>query len=456
MELIKDIIADSIQIEKKEIQPCLQQVNFTVPADKVEKGYNTIARAFAKEAKISGFRSGKAPISVVKSLYKDKIQEETVKELVSFAFNKGTEDLKDDMISYKFSEKENPEVKLGSDFTFSVQLNVAPKIELPNYTGVKIEIPKLEIKEEEIEKRLDYFRDIYGKFEKSDSAAEANDMLKVSYTSDIELPEDAPETAKRLVNAEENYLWLNENDIIPGMNKYLHSAEAGKDYEAEIVFPDNYNETSLSGKKGNYKVNVIEVQRKSPIKSDEELCSKLMVKDLDELKNRLKEQSEMELDNNTRSLKENKLIEIISKDLDFPIPPDMLEEAIQAELKKIMESKFGQDKDQNKAKEEFEKNKEEFLKEAKVNAEKHLRVYLLLRKIAHAENINVEPDEFDSHVDNMSRYYGYNNKDLKQRLLSSGNYTKIVDNIMIQKVTDFLINKAEIEFTDSKSNSETK
>ena len=85
MDLVANIVNDSIKVETKELEPCLQQVDITIPAEKVESGYNRIAKQFAKEAKLSGFRAGKAPVHVIKNLYKKKIEEELKKKQELFS-----------------------------------------------------------------------------------------------------------------------------------------------------------------------------------------------------------------------------------------------------------------------------------------------------------------------------------------------------------------------------------
>ena len=320
MDLVANIVNDSIKVETKELEPCLQQVDITIPADKVESGYNRIAKQFAKEAKLSGFRAGKAPVSVVKNLYKKNIEEETLKELLSASFQKASKDQGENLLSYSFPKEKSPELKIGSDFTFTLRFNIAPEIEIPEYNGIKIELEKQSVDEKEIKSRIDYFREIYGKFEKIDAPASDGDMIKVSYTSDLELAEDASDGAKKLVNSDMNYIWLNQNDIIPGINKVLKGTKADDSVKFEATFPDNYTEKELSEKVVKYDIKVLEVQHKTPIDSDEELCTKLMVKNLDELKERITKQSEVELENSYKNVKRTKVVDVLTKGLDFPVP----------------------------------------------------------------------------------------------------------------------------------------
>ncbi len=454
MDLISNIVSDSIKIEKKELEPCLQQVDISIPADKVQSGYNKIAKQFAREAKLPGFRPGKAPVQVIKNRYKKNIEEETLKELLSLSFQKASQEEGEDLLSYSFPKDKTPKLTLGDEFTATLRFNTAPEIELPEYKGVKVQVEKKNIDEKEVEERINYFREVYGKFEKVEAPAAEGDMLQVSYTSDIELSEDASDNAKRLVSTELNYVWLNQNDIIPGINKVLKGAKADDVVKFEAEFPENHTEKDLAGKTGKYDIKVLEVQHKNPIESDEELCSKLMVKNLDELKERISKQSEMEIENTYKTVKRTKAVEALTKYLDFPVPPDMLQDSTMNEFSALANAKMqdakGKEETEEKSDDEKKEEREQMMTEAKENAAKKLRNFLLLRKIGKNEKIEVSEEEVEKHIQSMSYYYGYKPEELKQRLVETGNISQVYDDVLINKVTDFIAENADVEYVEPK------
>ena len=446
MNMISDIVKDSVKVEKKELEPCLQQIDFTIPSDKVELGYNKLAKSFAKEAKLQGFRPGKAPISMVKKLYKKNIEEEMVKELCSAAFQPLSEDI--DMLSYNFIDNKQPEIKLGSDFSFSLKVDIAPEIKLPEYKGIKIELEKNELKEEELEDKIKYFREIYGKFENVEGGAGEGDMLKVSYTSDIELPEDAKGHVKNLINSDVNYIWLNKNDdMIPGINKTLKGKKSGETVKHEAKYADDFEEKALAGKIVNYEIKIDEVQKKVPIESDEELCSKLMVKNMDELKDRIKKMAEQEVETANNTLIRNKVIEILTKNLDFPVPPGLLKEAAANEFSSMVNEKMKDEKaDKEIVMKELKDNRDKLMKDAEEKAIGRVRNFLFLRKIGKIEKLQVEDHELDRHIQEMSHYYGQKPEEIKKRLVDSGNISQVVDEVLINKVTDLIAKDAEVTY----------
>ena len=136
----------------------------------------------------------------------------------------------------------------------------------------------------------------------------------------------------------------------------------------------------------------------------------------------------------------------------FQYPPDMLQDSTNNELNMLINAKM-QDKkgkDKEKAEEEVKNEREQLMKEAKENAAKKLRNFLLLRKIGKEEKIEVVEEEVDKHIQSMSYYYGYKPEELKKRLIDTGNISQVYDDVLINKVTDFIADKAEVEYVDSK------
>lgn len=437
-------IGDAIRVEKKDVEPCVKQADFVIPVQQVRQGYELILKGFAGNANIPGFRKGKAPANIIKNLYAKEVQSETLHELVGACFTKLSDD---EVIAESICLPEGgkmPEVlDLASDFKISFVYNYYPVVDLPEYKGVVVEAPKSQVSDEEVDKRMAMYREVYGRFDKADSPAQASDMVKVSYTSDIELAPEAPDYVRRLVKTDENYIWLGQNEMLPGVNAALIGAKAGEIREISVEFPASHTEKELAGKKGSYKISVIEVQRKTPLADDQELCSKLMVKTIDELKDSMRRQLERDLKRGDEAAKRSKIVETICKGASFAVPPIMLEEISAGELRKILTSRLKPGASEEDAKKEFEANRDALLAEAREKATERLRQFIILKAIAKKEEIKLEQDEFNQHIKGISDYLGYSPANVLKRLTSTGRITKVVDDCLVGKVTDFLVANAK-------------
>ena len=447
MDLISKKITEAIRVVKKDVEPCVKQADFIVPPPQVKASYEIILKEYAKNADIPGFRKGKAPPNIVKNLYDKKVQSETIYELMGACFAKATEDedCVPDSAGFPKDVKPPEQLDLAADFTVSLMFNVYPKFDLPEYKGIKIESPKNKTSDEELEKRLTFYREIYGRFEKVDAPAEKGDMLKVSYSSDVELPPDTPEHVRRMVKADENYIWLNDNEMLPGANACLIGGSVGKTCETTVEFPVTHEEKALAGKKGSYAITILEVQRKRPLTDDQELFSKFMVKNVEELKDTIRKQLDRESKRETDAAKRTKVLDAVTVGVDFPVPPVLVEEVTQSELRKIINGKIKPDASEEEMLKEFEGNRDVFMAEARQKATYRVRQFLVLREIAKKEGLKVEQEEFNRHIQGISDYLGYSSNNLMKRLADTGRLAKVVDDCLAGKVTDFLVaNSQEI------------
>ena len=378
-------LADVLQMECSSPNACSREYAFTLPADAAKAEADRTLALVANMVQLPGFRPGKAPLGLVKSKYASHIEEELRNRIISAAVEK-VEATEDELLSLNF--KSVPEFKAGEEFKFVLAADVAPAIELGDYSAIKLDIPAVEVKDSEIEERIETYRG-YGKYAEVDAPAVAGDMLKVDYESDYTPAEDANAAVKRQAAAKDSFLWLNEPELIPGSIKALTGAEKGKEYTFAAEYPADYREKELAGKTVNYKVTVQSVQHRGKL-TDEEMLANTGAKTMDDLRAMFRKELEMEANAKRR----NEANEAVCKKLDeaagdFDLPAGLLEAEIQKELQKMARETVRSEADAEKFKAELDAHKAE----AEKAARPALRRMLILRKLAQLEKITVSDEE---------------------------------------------------------------
>lgn len=438
----KNALKKAIKINCSDVEPCMKKVEYTIPFDAIKNERQFIANDFAKYTAVPGFRKGKAPLSMITSRFKSNIDEELMKHFYTAAFEKMTEDEKMEIIAYAFPKEGLPKLNEGQDYSFVINFDVAPDIELPNYKGIEVTSQEAEITDKEIQESLDYYKNLYAEYKTMDTTAQKEDMLKVSYSSDFTLPETASANLKHQLKADETWIWLNEPEFIPGSIAALTGAEKDKEYSFSAEYPADYREAELAGKKLKYTVKVFEVQRKVPVSSDEQLCEKMKIENIDTLKTQIKTNIQKQKELKNRSEMGASVYDKISSAIkDFPIPPSILANEIQKEMRNIANREVKSKEDIDKFKESKEKHQEE----SKRAAKERMRRFFILKKIAKLENIKVEEGEVEEQIKGMSRYYGYKEGELRKLMESNGSIDDVHSDILMAKVTEFLVNNAKIQ-----------
>jgi len=369
-------LKEAVQIVCTDVEPCLKKADYVVPAAAISAETENVLKEFLKNVEIPGFRRGKAPASMVRNRFSTKIDEEVVLRCVGAAFEKMVDNKDIEVLSYSMPS-EKPKLESGADLCFSINFDVAPEIQLPNYKGLSISVAEEGVSDKEVDEKIAYFRSLYAEFKSLDEPAQPEDMLKISFSSDFAAPENASPALARQLASEESWLWMSSPEMIPGAIAAMTGSRKGEERSFAAEYPADYRIAELAGKKINYKVKVNEVQRKFPIESDSVLCERMKLGSMDELRKQIADRVALEQKaRNASKLREQALSMIETQIPEFPFPPALLNSETQKELRNIANREVKAEKDVEKFKEEKEKH----LSSAKESAHKKMRRFFILKR----------------------------------------------------------------------------
>ena len=424
--------ADAISMEIRSDVPCRKDFVFTVSPEALRKESARALQRVAMAVNIPGFRRGKAPAALLQSKYAEDIENEIKRMLVYTAYDKIDAADAGEMLNCNLEK--DIQINKDADTVFTMIADIAPEFEVGDYKALKVEAAAADVSDEQVEERVNFYRTMYANYAEVTEAAAAGDMLKVNYTSDFPVPEDASASLKRQLQAEDGYVWLSEPEIIPGSMAALTGVVAGDERTFDAVYAEDYREAALAGKTVKYTVKVLTVQRKKDL-TDEELCSKTQAPSIAEFRKMIR----MALENEAKGRRQQELAEKIYEELDkavpqFDLPPAILASETSRELRKIANDLVKSAEDA----EAFKKDTAKHNEAAGEAAKKTLRRTFILRKIAQKENITVGQDEINAQIGNMSRYYGYKPNELRNMLEKTGGMGELELDMMNGKVLDFL------------------
>ena len=430
--MAKQTLSQALDLAVREDGALCRICDFTVAADRMKSETSIAAQAFANYVAVPGFRRGKAPEAMIVKRFENDLKDELKRRFMAAAFERLSDGEKFEVVYCRMPEESA--LELGKEYKFTLRIDLAPQIADFEYKGLEVDVPAVEVDEKELNDRVEQYRKMYAEFAEVSEPAAKEDMLKVDYTSDFELPEDASASLTRQVKADATFLWLAEPEYLPGCVAALTGAEAGKEYTFDSVYPADYREAALAGKTVKYTVKVVNVQRRKDL-TDDELAAKLRLDSIDKLREMLKSGLQAEADGKRREAIRTAVYEKISAAVgDFELPAGLLEaetdEALQRKAQETVKSEADA--------EEFKKNLEENRAAAKVEASAKLRRELVFRKIAKAENITVTAAEVDREIEMMSRYYRKKPAELRSIMEKNGAIEALQSEILNNKVWNFV------------------
>ena len=425
-----------IELKCSEVQPGQLKAEYKVSQTVVAAEAKEVAKGFAGQAPVPGFRRGKAPVAMVMSKYTPQIKEELTRKVMGMAMDKFAEEQGTEVVAFNLPEGGKfPELELDRDFVFTLLFDVAPKFEVPAYDALKVDVAVKDFTAAEVEERIESYKNMYASYQDVTTPAQAEDMLNVSYTSDFVLPEDASATLKRQVESEDNWLWLNQPEVIPGCVAGLTGAEAGKECSFAASYPADFREAALAGKTVNYKVKVMKVQRRVPIGSVEELCEKMSLESEEKLREQITESLKIDAQMKAEAEKREKIIAKLLEQVGaLVIPPTLLAQESQKELRRIANTTVKTEADAEKFKGEIAGHKAEAEKAAK----EKLTRFFIMQKIAKKEGIEVSENDVERQIKGMSHHYGLRANDIRKIMEENGGMEDLQMDILSSKVIEHL------------------
>jgi FKBP-type peptidyl-prolyl cis-trans isomerase (trigger factor) len=141
-----------MKTEVKKLDSTKCEINVAVSGDLVKNKFEEVFAKVAKEAKVAGFRPGKAPRDVLEKHYASSVHEQVLKELVPDVYNQAVALEKLDVIELP----QITDVKLDrSSLSFKAVVEVTPEIAVKNYKNQLIKYNVVTVSNDEVKRQID-------------------------------------------------------------------------------------------------------------------------------------------------------------------------------------------------------------------------------------------------------------------------------------------------------------
>ena len=430
-----------MNVTVQNLAPCKKLLRVEVEAQKVDETLEAVTRDFRREATLPGFRPGKAPKEMVLRKYEKDIQEEAKRKLISEAYRQAVAEQKLDVLGYP--DIEEIQFTRGQPLQFAATIETAPEFELPEYKGLPVKRELRAVTDADVERALNLLREQRVSFTVVERPVQAGDIAVVNYTGTCEgkpITEIAP-TAKGLTEQKNFWVEATPNSFIPGFAEQLIGAKAGDKRAVTVDFPPDFVTTQLAGKKGNYDVEVVEVKEKVLPALDEALAKAYGAENLEKLQAGVRRDLENELKFKQDKTLRTELVRALLGRVAFDLP----ETAVAKETRNVVYDLVQENAQRGVPRQVIEQQKEQIYSAAARNAKERVKVQFLLQKIAEKEDIKVSQEEIAQRVHHLAGLYQIPPDKFLKDLQKRNGLIEVYDQIMNEKVIDFLQQNAKIE-----------
>ena len=426
-----------MKCEVEVLTPTQRRLRVEVPVDRVGKAFARIYRQVGRQAKVRGFRSGKIPQHVLRGLYGTEIQAQALSELVEEALAGVMQDQGLEPVSEP--RLETGELNEAQPFAFTAVIEVKPEFDLKNYRAVPVERVRADVSDEDVERALKALQDRNAQLEAVEGRdrVEDGDHVLIDFSGSVEGKPFPGNTA-------ENYaVDIGAGQALPEFERGLVGMTLGVPGSITVNFPGEVREAQVAGKSADFEVTVRDIRSKVLPRLDDEFARDYGECDsLEELREKVRAELQSEIETYQNGPLKDQIIERLVEDHTFEVAPSMVDR----ELSYLM--RRAQSRKEPSGSEAPEPTTEELRDELTPQAQRRVKMMLLLEKIAAAEGIAASDEEVDRRIEAMARASGEHAASVREQYGQAWARETMRSQLVSEKTLDFLLEEADVRVVD--------
>ena len=413
------------------IEGCKREVEIIVPIEDVNRETEHVVSNVQKKAHLPGFRPGKAPLSIIKSRFKEAIRQDVLEHILPKAFRKKADEEHWNVVG-------TPNVTDihfhdGEPLRFKAEFEVAPDFDVTNYRGVEVPYAEPQVSDEDVTARIDEIRERKSEYVNEDPRPLAEGDHTVVAIESIAGVEGEP------VRSEDMALHLGNPETMPEFSQNLVGMSPDEEKEFDVTYPEDYGQERLAGKTVRFRVRVKAVRRKELPELNDEFARDLGdYQTLDELREAIRKVIYAEREYAAQQDAKGKIVDALVKSHEFPVPQAFVDYQIENNVRRSVREITGRDMDPRSLNLDWNKLREQ----QGERATQDVKASLIVEKVADVESIQATNEEVDRELARIAKSEREPVAALRMRFEKDGTLGRIASRIRTDKTLNFLFEHA--------------
>lgn len=400
-----------MKISVRNLEPTKVKLTVTVEPEELNPYLDAARKEIAKQVNVPGFRKGHAPGKIIdQRIGFAAVAGEAVNDAVPELYSKALDEKKiRPMAQPEFDVQDVPQsANDETKLKFTATVERRPDIELPEIDGLEIAISKPEVKDEDVDKRLETLRQRFGTLVGVDRPAAKGDFANIDLTAEID---------GETVDSQEGVSYeLGSNTMLDGLDEALDGLSAGE----ETTFEGTLEAGEHEGQKATVKVKVNSVKAEELPELNDEFASEASEFDtLDELKADIRKAAAQDAEGRQATEARDAFIAKLQEGLEIPVPKGVKANMVEEQLK-------GLTPDPEKATKEQKAQAEE-------TVEKDLRDQMVLDALAEKLDVQVSQSDVFNFLASIAQQYGMDPNNFIQAIIKNGQIGSAVQEVARSK-----------------------
>ncbi|MCC0098186.1 MULTISPECIES: trigger factor [Streptomyces] len=421
------------------LNPTRVRLTVEVPFEELKDSLDAAYKKINQQVTVKGFRKGKIPARVIDQRFgRGAVLEEAVNDALPKFYTEAVNEA--DLNPLGQPEVDITELKDGELLAFTAEVDVRPEIEIPDYSGIEVEVDAVEVSDEDVEKSVEQLRGRFASTNDVERAAAEGDVV----TIDLEAKVDG-EVLPDGVASDVSYT-IGSGELLEGIDEAVKGLEAG----GEATFTSQLKGGSAEGKDAEVTVKVTKVSAKELPELDDEFAQ--MASEFDTLED-LKADSRKRLENmkqyDQATQAQERVLEKLLELVEVPIPEKLLEDEVNTRKHNLEHHQLGQMGLTIEKYLEFQgKTVEEFDAETKDQAIKGIKTQFVLDALVNKEKLGVDQEELTEHLMRRAASSGMSPDQFAQAVVEGGQVPMLVGEVARGKALAVVVEAAKVVDTN--------
>lgn len=380
----------------EQLSPTRVRINVEVPFAELEPDFQRAYKELAKQVRLPGFRPGKAPAKLLEArIGREAMLDQIVNDALPSRYGQAVAE--SDVQPLGRPNIEVTKKEYGQDLQFTAEVDIRPKISLPDLSALTVSVDPIEIGEDDVDAELQSLRTRFGTLNAVDRPVAVGDVVSIDLSATVD-GEDIPNAAAEGLSHE-----VGSGRLIAG----LDDAVVGLSADESRVFTAKLAAGEHAGQEAQVTVTVRSVKERELPEPDDEFAQLASEFDsIDELRASLSDQVRQAKRAQQAEQIRNATIDALLEQVDVPLP----ESYVQAQFDSVLHSALsGLNHDEARFNEllvEQGSSRAAFDAEARTASEKDVKRQLLLDALADELQVQVGQDDLTERLVTTSRQYG--------------------------------------------------
>jgi trigger factor len=340
----------------------------------------------ARNARMDGFRPGKAPLKLVAARYSGEIRGEVLGDALQQRFTQAVNENNLHVAGY-------PQFAPAADGAFTATFDVFPEITVGDLSGIKVTRPVVEVSDTDVDRTLDVLRKQRVQYHAVEREAKEGDRVHIDYAGTI-----AGE-AFQGGEAKDFPVILGEGRTLKDFEGSLVGMKSGETRTFDVTFPEDYFAKELAGKIATFTATVNSVHQAHLPEVDDALAQSLGIHEggVAQLKEEIRGNLAREAKRRIQARVKEQVLNGLLEATPFDVPAGL----VAMERRALLEKAVTDLKARGMREQDIQMRDEIFEPQAK----RRVALGLLMDELVRANGITAAEDQVQALVDEFAQSY---------------------------------------------------